>query len=104
MINRVKKRKMKSLYIWHRYAGIIAALFTLLLAITGIALNHTQRLQLDQIFVQADWMLDWYDIDLPAAETAYRLKTLSIRSTLEKPNINSVYCQQENNGLCCEPS
>lgn len=69
----VKKRKFKSLYIWHRYAGIIAALFTLLLAVTGIALNHTQRLQLDQTFIQSGWLLDWYDIDLPEAKTGYRL-------------------------------
>jgi hypothetical protein len=72
-MDNVKKRKLKSLYIWHRYAGIVAALLALVLAVTGIALNHTQRLQLDQTFVQADWLLNWYDIELPEAKTGYQL-------------------------------
>ncbi len=33
---------------WHRRLGVLAALFVLLLAVTGLALNHSQGLRLDQ--------------------------------------------------------
>lgn len=73
MSSRSKHRKIKSLYIWHRYAGIIAALLTLVLSITGIALNHTERLKLDSSFVESEWLLDWYGIQAPNEQTAFPL-------------------------------
>lgn len=73
MTGRSQHRKFKSLYIWHRYAGLCAALLTLVLAITGIVLNHTERLQLDSRFVESKWLLDWYGIDAPAVQQAYQL-------------------------------
>lgn len=33
----------------HRWAGVVALVFVLLLAATGIALNHTDEWRLDQI-------------------------------------------------------
>lgn len=59
--------KLKSLYVWHRYVGLTAALFVILLASSGIALNHTERLALDSRFVQSRWLLDWYGIQAPAS-------------------------------------
>jgi len=73
MTQRRIHRLLKSLYIWHRYAGVIAALFTLILAMTGIALNHTERLKLDASYVESDWLLDWYGINTPTAQHAYPL-------------------------------
>jgi len=57
--------KLKSYYIWHRYVGVTAALFVLVLSITGLALNHTERLGLDSRYVQSDTLLDWYGIQAP---------------------------------------
>lgn len=66
MSHRRKHRiKLKSLYVWHRYVGLTAALFVMLLASTGIALNHTEGLALDNSFVQNRWLLDWYGIRAP---------------------------------------
>lgn len=73
MTHRRKHRLLKSLYVWHRYAGVIAALFTLILALTGIALNHTERLKLDASYVESGWLLDWYGINTPATQHAYPL-------------------------------
>lgn len=71
MSHRRKHRfKLKSLYIWHRYVGLTAALFVLLLATSGIALNHTGGLALDSRFVQSRWLLDWYGIDAPDSALA----------------------------------
>lgn len=66
MSHRRKHRlKLKSLYVWHRYVGLTAALFVLLLASSGIAINHTEALMLDSRFVQNRWLLDWYGIQAP---------------------------------------
>lgn len=66
MSHRRKHRfKLKSLYVWHRYVGLTAALFVIVLATSGIALNHTEGLALDSRFVQSRWLLDWYGIQAP---------------------------------------
>jgi hypothetical protein len=46
--------------------GVSAALFAVLVAITGLLLNHTEEFDLDSRHVQADWILDWYGIEAPA--------------------------------------
>lgn len=59
------RERFRSLYIWHRYLGLLAALFILVLATTGILLNHTHDLGLDQRHIQAAWLLDAYGIRAP---------------------------------------
>lgn len=63
---RKHRLKLRSFYIWHRYMGVSAAVFALLLAITGVILNHTERFRLDNHYVQSDWILDWYGIHAPS--------------------------------------
>jgi len=64
--------KLKSLYVWHRWVGLVAALFVIVLAGTGLALNHTEELQLDARHVRTAWLLDWYGISLPDEVPAWR--------------------------------
>jgi hypothetical protein len=45
--------------------GVSAALFVLIIAITGLLLNHTEDFQLDSRHVSSDWVLDWYGIEAP---------------------------------------
>ncbi len=47
---------------WHKKFGVFAALFVIFLAISGIALNHSQQLQLNNKFIQIEWLLDLYQI------------------------------------------
>lgn len=63
--------KLKSLYVWHRYIGLSAALLVVLLSITGIALNHTERFSLDHRFVRSTLLLDWYGIQPPKTAIHY---------------------------------
>ncbi|HEY9199328.1 MAG TPA: PepSY-associated TM helix domain-containing protein [Gammaproteobacteria bacterium] len=63
--HRKHRIKIKSLYVWHRYVGLTAAIFVMLLASSGIALNHTDRFALDGTFIQSRWLLDWYGIKAP---------------------------------------
>jgi hypothetical protein len=64
-------RLLRSLYIWHRYIGISAAVFVIVLMITGLLLNHTDELQLDSSYIQSDLLLDWYGIHSPGKITSY---------------------------------
>ncbi len=64
---------LRSYYLWHRRIGLVTALLVILLAVTGIALNHTQGLGLDKRFVQSGWLLDWYGIQAPEAMQSYRV-------------------------------
>jgi len=63
--HRKQRFKLRSFYIWHRYMGVTAALFTLVIAVTGILLNHTDELKFSDTHVQSDWVLDWYGIEAP---------------------------------------
>ncbi|MCH8845433.1 MAG: PepSY domain-containing protein [Proteobacteria bacterium] len=47
---------------WHRKIGITAAFFVMLLVITGLLLNHTDNLNLQNMFVKNNILLDWYHI------------------------------------------
>lgn len=45
--------------------GLCAALFVLLVTVTGVLLNHTVDFQFDSNHVKSDWVLNWYGIDAP---------------------------------------
>ena len=40
-------------------------MFVLLVAVTGLLLNHTEELELDSRFVESEHILDWYGIKAP---------------------------------------
>jgi hypothetical protein len=45
--------------------GLSAALVAVLVAVTGVLLNHTEDFEFDSRHVQADWILNWYGIAPP---------------------------------------
>lgn len=55
----------RRLGLWHRRLGIAAAAVLVLLVASGLLLNHAPRLGLDQSYVQASWLLDWYGMRAP---------------------------------------
>lgn len=59
----------------HRYLGLLVAVFALLLAVTGIALNHTERLALDQTLVRSPWLLKLYHIPEPQWRGGYQYQS-----------------------------
>lgn len=57
------------LWRWHRRLGLLAALLALLLATTGIALNHASDWELDRRFIAWPWLYRLYGetvVELPA--------------------------------------
>lgn len=49
------------LHHWHRRTGVAAAAVIILVTVTGIALNHTGSLELDQQYPQSSWLLWPYE-------------------------------------------
>ncbi|MDH4106770.1 MAG: PepSY domain-containing protein [Gammaproteobacteria bacterium] len=70
----------RHLWLWHRRLGAAVAVMVILLCITGIALNHSDRLDLDQRHVGTGWLLDWYGIAAP--QSGLSLRTGSREVTL----------------------
>ncbi len=50
------------IYKWHKKLGVISAVFVIFLASSGIALNHSQQLDLNTNYIQTEWILDLYQI------------------------------------------
>lgn len=58
----VRTRLIRLLRHWHARIGVLAALFFIFLVVSGIALNHTDALRLDQRKVSAHWLMQWYGL------------------------------------------
>jgi hypothetical protein len=64
-----RPRLVGLLWRWHRRLGLVAALFTLVLATTGMVLNHSAKLGLDRRFIESSLLHRAYgdrSADLPA--------------------------------------
>lgn len=65
--------RVRSLYLWHRYIGLCAALLAAWLAATGLLLNHADDLELNEKWVQQDWLLSLYGVALLAPDKALKV-------------------------------
>ena len=63
--------KLEQLQLLHRLTGFIVILYLLLLAITGILLNHAAQLDLDKKFITREWLLRFYAIGPREPPVAY---------------------------------
>lgn len=71
--HRHRRSKLRSIYVWHRYVGLLAAPWVVVLAVTGILLNHTAGLRLDQRYVASPPLLHWYGIAGTQPTTGFRV-------------------------------
>jgi len=58
---------------WHRKVGISAAFFVMLLVVSGLLLNHTDELKLQNIFVKNEKLLEWYNIQPKSQIKSFRV-------------------------------
>lgn len=65
-------RGLRSVFQWHRYVGLTACLLLMMLVVTGMLLNHTEQLALDRTWADSDLLLEWYGIDAPKIDAAFR--------------------------------
>jgi hypothetical protein len=61
------------IYRWHRRIGLAASVLLLVLAVTGMLLNHSERLGLDGAHVRWSPLLDWYGLAPEHPPQGYRL-------------------------------
>jgi len=57
----------------HRYLGLAAALFVVLLAVTGLLLNHSAELRLGSRHIEFAPLLAWYNLEATPQVESYRL-------------------------------
>ena len=73
-----KRRRIQFAYSvlrWHGRLGVAAAFLFLILLATGIALNHTDRLALDQRYITTEWLLNWYGVAPTNASVSYKVNS-----------------------------
>lgn len=70
--------RKRTILAWHRWLGIVSALFLLSLAITGLALNHTELLKLDRIPIQHPFFLERYGMADTGTVQAYHIHASDI--------------------------
>ena len=69
-----RKPKRFTAFLWHRRVGLFALVLVIILAITGIMLNHTERLNLDNTFVNNSLLLNWYGIEPKDEPVSFRIE------------------------------
>jgi len=72
----MSKRKTKQLtfFLWHRRIGLLVFMLVITLAITGIALNHTENFNLDKTRINNTWLLAWYGIEAQGEPVSFQVK------------------------------
>lgn len=69
-----RKPKRFTAFLWHRRIGLFALVLVIILAITGIMLNHTEEFELDETYVNSSWLLNWYGIEPEDEPVSYHVK------------------------------
>lgn len=83
-MKKAKHKFSRFLYKFHRYTGLVVGIILLMLAVTGIALNHTGALNLEKNYVQSTLILDWYGIDTPKLHNSYSIKNHRVTQANEQ--------------------
>ncbi|QYJ89317.1 PepSY-associated TM helix domain-containing protein [Shewanella halotolerans] len=56
---------------WHRRLGIASALLVVMVAVSGVLINHSNDFKLDTAHVHQGWLLDHYGIKAPGQVAIY---------------------------------
>ena len=68
-----RKPKKLTAFLWHRRVGLLVFTLVIILAITGIMLNHTEQFKLDESYVDNHLLLSWYGIDPVDEPVSYKV-------------------------------
>lgn len=74
--NKTNKYTNKHFRFWHRKLGVLSVLFVIMLSITGILINHSHTLSLDNKKVTFAWLLENYGISAPSSITVFQTDPL----------------------------
>ena len=68
----VKKRSASAIRKMHRSFGAAASVFVIFMVISGLVINHSNSLGLDQKRTSNPLVLDWYGLDKPSGIESYQ--------------------------------
>ena len=68
------KVSRKKLLKYHKIIGLFVCLVLIHLSVTGIALNHTDKLNLNQTKISWNWLLNAYGISVPETKIAFAIE------------------------------
>jgi len=68
-----RKQKKFTTFLWHRRVGLFSLILVIILAITGILLNHTEQFKLDESYIDNSWLLSWYGIEPEDEPISYKV-------------------------------
>jgi len=71
-----RRKKTFPFFLWHRRLGLVALVLVFILAITGIMLNHTESLKLDESAVESELLLDWYGVNPQGTPLNYSIENI----------------------------
>lgn len=83
-MKKTRKSLWRLLFKFHRYTGLSVAVIIVMLAVTGIILNHTDNLKLDSQYVKSKAVLDWYGIKSPDTKIAFASRNIWVIQTGEQ--------------------
>lgn len=63
---------LRTLARWHRSLGLAAAVFVLMLIVTGVLINHAAGLSLEKRYAESTWLLNIYGIEPPPVNESFR--------------------------------
>ena len=66
-----RKAKRQTVFLWHRRIGLVALVLVIIIAVTGIMLNHTERFELDKTYVGSALILNWYGLEPKGEPLSY---------------------------------
>lgn len=92
------RRNLILLLRWHRRIALIAAIFVVVLALTGLLINHANELGLDKQQLQGSWVARWYGIKKPEV-TAFSIN----HQWLAHDGVDSLYLNTSLIGPCQPP-
>lgn len=78
----MKLPRKRVILAWHRWMGVVSALFLAVLSVTGLLLNHTGRLGLDGIEIRNPWILARYGMEGGDSVETYRIRDTDTLSHL----------------------
>ena len=87
-------QRKRTIFHWHRQLGLIVSILVIVLSISGILLNHTEKLKLDSNHIQSDFLLKWYGIKKPII-TSYQVENNWISHAEDNLYFNKILIENE---------
>ena len=92
--NKAVQKNKKTMFHWHRQLGLVVSIFVIILSVSGILLNHTEKLNLDSNHVKSEFLLKWYGIKKPTI-TSFQLNKNWVSNLEDKLYFNETLVAKE---------